>query len=100
MFMQLEYSTPSSWQFQLTAEHIGRLFANNQNTVAINAYQKVRLQASKGIALSWAELSFFGGVNNLFDVRYYDNIRLNAFGSRHYEPAPGRNLFGGLSIAF
>ena len=100
MFMQLEYSTPSSWQFQLTAEHIGRLFANNQNTVAINAYQKVRLQTSKGIALSWGELSFFGGVNNLFDVRYYDNIRLNAFGSRHFEPAPGRNLFGGLSIAF
>ena len=100
MFMQLEYSTPSSWQFQLTAEHIGRLFANNQNTVAVDAYQKVRLQSSKGIALSWGELSFFGGVNNLFDVRYYDNIRLNAFGSRHYEPAPGRNLFGGLSIAF
>ncbi len=83
MFMQLEYSTPSSWQFQLTAEHIGRLFANNQNTVAVDAYQKARLQASKGIALSWGELSFFGGVNNLFDVRYYDNIRLNAFGSRH-----------------
>jgi len=100
IFMQLEYSTPSAWQFQLTAEHIGRLFANNQNTVAINAYQKVRLQASKGITLSWGELSFFGGVNNLFDIAYFDNIRLNAFGSRHYEPAPGRNLFGGLSIAF
>ena len=100
IFMQLEYSTPSAWQFQLTAEHIGRLFANNQNTVAINAYQKVRLQASKGITLSWGELSFFGGVNNLFDITYFDNIRLNAFGSRHYEPAPGRNLFGGLSIAF
>jgi len=100
IFMQLEYSTPSAWMFQLTAEHIGRLFANNQNTVAVNAYQKARFQTSKGITLSWGKLSFFGGVNNLFDVRYFDNIRLNAFGSRHYEPAPGRNLFGGLSIGF
>ena len=100
IFMQLEYSTPSAWQFQLTGEHIGRLFANNQNTVVVNAYQKVRFQTSKEIALSWGELSFFGGVNNLFDVAYFDNIRLNAFGSRHYEPAPGRNLFGGLSIGF
>jgi len=100
IFMQLEYSTPSAWMFQLTGEHIGRLFANNQNTVAVNAYQKARFQTSKGITLSWGKLSFFGGVNNLFDVRYFDNIRLNAFGSRHYEPAPGRNLFGGLSIAF
>ena len=68
--------------------------------MAVNAYQKVRFQTSKGIDLSWGELSFFGGVNNLFDVAYFDNIRLNAFGSRHYEPAPGRNLFGGLSIGF
>ena len=100
IFMQLEYSTPSAWMFQLTGEHIGRLFANNQNTVAINAYQKVRFQTSKGIALSWGEFYLFGGVNNLFDATYFDNIRLNAFGSRHYEPAPRRNLFGGLSIAF
>ena len=100
VFLQLGYSTPSAWMFQLTGEHIGRLFANNQNTVAVNAYQKVRFQTSKGIDLSWGELSFFGGVNNLFDATYFDNIRLNAFGSRHYEPAPGRNLFGGLSIGF
>ena len=100
VFVQLEYSTPSSWQFELTGEHVGQLYANNTNTAAINAYQKVRLQARKSLQLSFGTFMFFGGVNNLFDVTYFDNIRLNAFGSRYYEPAPGRNLFGGISFAF
>jgi iron complex outermembrane receptor protein len=60
----------------------------------------VRLQARKSLQLSFGTFMFFGGVNNLFDVTYFDNIRLNAFGSRYYEPAPGRNLFGGISFAF
>ena len=38
------------------------------------------------------------GVNNLFDERYFDNIRLNAFGGRYYEAAPVRHIYGGLVI--
>jgi iron complex outermembrane recepter protein len=32
------------------------------------------------------------------NITYYDNIRLNAFGGRFYEPAPGRNFYFGLSL--
>ena len=32
------------------------------------------------------------------NVKYFDNIRLNAFGGRFYEPAPGRNAYFGINI--
>ena len=43
-------------------------------------------------------LSPFFGINNLFDEQYYDNVRLNAFGNRFYEPAPGFNVYLGLNF--
>ena len=99
-FLQLGYTSLQNWQFQLTGEHIGSLYADTANSVQIEAFQKVRLQGGKTIALGNLELNLFAGINNLFDVRYFDNIRLNAFGGRYYEPAPGRNAFFGLSAAF
>ena len=99
-FLQLGYTSLQNWQFQLTGEHIGSLYADTANAVQIKAFQKVRLQGGKTIALGNLELNLFAGINNLFDVRYFDNIRLNAFGGRYYEPAPGRNAFFGLSAAF
>ena len=44
------------------------------------------------------EIGFSGGINNIFNERYFDNIRLNAFGKRYYEPAPGRNAYLGFQI--
>ena len=99
-FLQVGYTSLQDWQFQLTGEHIGSLYADTANAVQIEAFQKVRLQGGKTIALGNLELNLFAGINNLFDVRYFDNIRLNAFGGRYYEPAPGRNAFFGLSAAF
>ncbi|MDA8658122.1 TonB-dependent receptor [Flavobacteriaceae bacterium] len=97
-FLQLGYTSLENWQFQLTGEHIGSLYADTANEVQIEAFQKVRLQGGKTTALGDHELNLFAGINNLFDVRYFDNIRLNAFGGRYYEPAPGRNFFVGLSL--
>ena len=97
-FLQLGYTPLENWQFQLTGEHIGSLYADTANAVQIEAFQKVRFQGGKTTALGDLELNLFAGINNLFDVRYFDNIRLNAFGGRYYEPAPGRNFFVGLSL--
>jgi len=77
---------------------VGAIFANNSNSVEIKDYQKMRIQGQKTLNLAWGSLDFFGGVNNLLNTVYYDNIRLNAFGGRFYEPAPGRNFYLGLSL--
>ena len=100
IFLQLKYQSNSEWQLQLTGEHVGAFFADNANATQVAAYQKVRLQGGKTFALGKLEINLYGGINNLFDVRYFDNIRINAFGRRYYEPAPGRNLFFGSALQF
>ena len=98
IFLQLEYNTISKWKWVLSAERIGKFYANNSNSVEIKSFEKVRFQGQKTVELPWGEFDFFGGINNLFNTIYYDNIRLNAFGGRFYEPAPGRNFYLGLSL--
>ena len=96
-FLQVGYLSPTDWKFQLTGESIGRFYADNKNSVQIDAYQKVRFQGGKTISIGGIEADLFAGINNLFNVQYFDNIRLNAFGKRYFEPAPGRNIFFGVS---
>lgn len=40
----------------------------------------------------------FLGVNNVFNHRYVGSVVINAARDRYYEPAPGRNVYGGLSL--
>ena len=98
IFIQVDYNTIKNWKWVVSGEHIGRFYANNSNSVEIKSFQKVRFQGQKTVKLPWGEFDFFGGINNLFNTTYYDNIRLNAFGGRFYEPAPGRNFYLGLSL--
>ena len=97
-FLQLKYRSSSDWQWVLSGEHSGAFFANDSNSVEIKAYQKVRFQGQKTVQTQWGKLDFFGGINNVLNTTYLDNIRLNAFGGRFYEPAPGRNFYFGLSL--
>ncbi|MDA7778012.1 TonB-dependent receptor [Flavobacteriaceae bacterium] len=97
-FLQLSYKSNSDWKWVLSGEHIGQFYANNSNSVAINSFQKLRFQTQKTVKLSWGNFDFFGGINNLLNETYYDNIRLNAFGGRFYEPAPGRNFYLGMQL--
>ena len=58
-----------------------------------------------GVRAGWrgmaggAPLAPFVAVNNLFDRRYVSSVVINAARGRYFEPAPGRNVYLGLSIA-
>ena len=97
-FLQLLYTSPTDWNWMLSGEQLGRFYANNSNSVVIQSFQKVRFQAQKTVQVPWGELHVLGGINNLLNATYFDNIRLNAFGGRYYEPAPGRNFYLGLQF--
>ncbi len=99
-FLQLLYSSSRSWKWLLAGDHTGTFYANTINTVEIASFQRLRLQGQKSLTLPWGKVEVFGGINNLLNTAYYDNIRLNAFGGRYYEPAPARNFYAGLSLGF
>lgn len=97
---ELRYHSTKDWSWQLSGNHNAAFFANDANTIEIDDYRVFKLQTSKTFSFDWGHIQGFVGVNNLFNSTYFDNIRLNAFGGRYYEPAPGRHFFGGLAFGF
>jgi len=49
-------------------------------------------------AVGTVRLAPFLGVNNLLDRSYVSSVVINAARDRYYEPAPGRNVYVGVSI--
>ena len=77
---------------------VGHFYANNANTAETKSYRSANLRLGWKFQLDGVELTPFVGVNNLTNEDYPSNVRINAFGGRYFEPAPGRNVYGGLSI--
>ena len=38
------------------------------------------------------------GLNSVFNRAYVGSVVINATAGRYYEPAPGRNMYGGFSL--
>jgi iron complex outermembrane receptor protein len=81
----------------LTNRFIGERYADNFNENLVSSYNVFNLKYSKEI---FKQSEFSIGVNNLFNQEYFDNIRINAFGKRYYEPAPKRNFYFGINFSF
>jgi len=99
-FFALNYTRNKGLFGSLQIRSIGELFARDDNTVRVDGYTVVNLKLGYKIdKLNWDIEPFFG-VNNLLGEEYFDNIRVNAFGSRFFEPAPTANFYGGVKFYF
>ena len=76
---------------------IGERYADNANETLISSYNLLNIKYSKEI---FSKSEIFLGINNAFNQEYFDNIRINAFGKRYYEPAPKRNFYFGINFSF
>lgn len=87
---------------RLSYQYVDGYPVDNLNTVNTEAYHKWDARASvTGWSFSGdATLIPFVEVNNILDTRYNGSVFVNAFGGRYFEPAPGRNWRGGVSVQF
>ncbi len=83
----------NGFQLALSSVYWGNLYATSSNTVEIISQFYSHLSMSK----RFDHIDLKLGVNNVLNNDYYDNIRVNAFGGRYYEPAPKRNIYLGFS---
>lgn len=83
---------------RLHLDHAGTLFANDDNTVEVNGRTRLNLSISRKWNLEKVDFQLFVSANNILGSEYFDNIRINAFGSRYYEAAPGRLIMIGGSV--
>ncbi len=93
------YTSPK-WNILLQNQWNDQLFLNDSNTNATDPFWLTNFSMSYLIARPNLSIRPFFGINNLFDATYFDNIRINAFGSRYFEAAAPRNFYLGISIKF
>ncbi|MCI0433054.1 MAG: TonB-dependent receptor [Gemmatimonadetes bacterium] len=88
-------------RIDLEADHTGEYFSNDANEESsVNPAATVldaRLYWTRRFR-QW-RIAPFIAINNITDERYNASVVVNAVGRRYFEPAPGRNLHLGLSIA-
>ena len=72
----------------------GTIFANNDNSIELPKISVTHLE----MIWNTNEAILSGGIQNLFDKMYSDNVRINAFGGRFYEISSPRSFFLRLII--
>ncbi len=92
------FKPTNAWEISLPLDYVGNLFADNQNQEEIDSYLEVNLSVRYVAQMNSLMVEPYFGIRNLTNTSYFDNIRINAFGSRYYEPAPERNFYVGLAI--
>jgi iron complex outermembrane receptor protein len=80
--------------------HVGAFYADNLNAVRIDEYDVSNFVVGWDVRLGAWTVTPSVGVNNLFDERYFQEIRIEDSVGRYYEPAPDRNVYGGLRVRF
>ena len=98
--VNLIYQPIPNLSFSLPIQYVGNLWADNQNETAVENYLEASIMASYQINLRKLLIEPQMGIRNLLNQTYFDNIRINAFGNRFYEPAPGRNFYVGVKMRF
>lgn len=96
----VQYVNDNGINLSLNTNFVGKQYAQDSNETEIAGYELVNFRASFNTLFRETTLRPYVGVNNVLDQTYTDNVRINAFGGRFYEPAPGLTVFGGLLLEF
>jgi len=95
---ELRYKNSKKLSVSYSRNYRGNLYANDNNTEEINSFWRDDISLSIPVKIGKNSFDLFLGCNNVFDKLYSDNVRINAFGNRYYEAAPGRIFFTGIKI--
>lgn len=99
LFLELAHDTSSRFAaIDLLA--VGQVQVDDANSAAAPGYALVNGRAGIRRPVGELQAEFFAGVRNLFDRAYIANVRINAAGSRYYEPGPGRYFYAGAALRY
>jgi len=98
--IQINYRHETGYFLRWNTRFTGKFYADDANAETISAYSVSDLRLGLERTIGHWNLEPFVGINNLFNQTYSANIRINGFGGRYYEPAPGRNVYGGIRIRY
>lgn len=76
-----------------------RIAADDANSKQVPGSVVLNLRAGGSMAAGGLVLTPMVGLENAFDRRYAGSVVVNAGGGKYYEPAPGRTLYTGITLA-
>ena len=97
-YLELSWFSDSGFYAKWDVTYTGEMYADNANETSVDDSTVSNLRFGHNVVFDDWEVAAFLGVNNLFDEEYNDNIRINAFGGRYFEPAPDRNAYIGITV--
>jgi len=94
-----QFSTGLNHLFGMTTvacnvRHVGKRYADSKNRVEVPKFWTADLYAQR----KWGLTTWAVGIRNIANTSYYDNIRINAFGGRYFEPAAMRQAFARVQV--
>ena len=100
VFVGFNYTAPFGLRSGASVRWVDEFAVNNQNDEFNWSYTVVDLRF--GYETTWGDNDVrpFIGLDNVLDERYNSSVITNGFGRRYYEPSPGREVYGGLTIGF
>ncbi len=98
--IQVNYRHENGFFIRWNTRLNGKVYLNDANSDRANAYTVSDLRLGYQHEVGAWTVEPFVGINNVFDQTYYANLRINAFGGRYHEPAPGRNIYSGIRIRY
>ncbi|MHA7817131.1 MAG: TonB-dependent receptor family protein [Pseudohaliea sp.] len=102
LFAELAWTHSAGWYATWDLLRVGELYANDANSpvARVDGYTVSNLRFGRQYRLGALAVSPYLGINNLFDETYFANIRVNQNFNRFFEPAPGRNAYGGIGVSY
>lgn len=108
-FAGVTYEHDSGGYAEVNWQYVGEYFANDFNGPPPSSVKPARDFVNDAYDITDVRVGWegrykgirgeiFGGINNLFDVRYSASIVPNAAGDRFFEPAPGRSWYAGVNV--
>lgn len=87
-------------KLQLRIDHqlVGKIYLLTNSSSSSTSYIEANIQAGYTLDLAKQALVFNIGLNNLYNAKYYSNIRINATANRFYEPAPPTHFWAGIQL--
>ena len=100
LFAEIRWKGSSGLFALLKGKYVDELFADRLNTVTTPNYFIADFQI--GFKKKWGEFvgSFFLGLENAADWKYFANTRIDASRNAFFEPGPPLSLGGGFQISF
>ncbi|MCO7223484.1 TonB-dependent receptor [Pleionea sp. CnH1-48] len=96
--IQLRWQPTDDFSIRTQAQKIGRRFVNNDNSLAADGYHRLNMTIAYRYQWSKTQLNSFVILNNITNSKYHDNLRINAFGGRYFEPAAERQIVVGFEL--